>query len=127
MDGTARDLCGLHGSYRLIDKTDLVLALLFDALARLAPERAVFVLDAPVSNSGRLAQRIRSFAQGCGFPAEATLVPNADALLWDKDCVATGDAIILNRCGGWVNLCRDIIETALPGFRFTDLSGRAIQ
>ena len=53
MDGTARDLCGLHGSYRLIDKTDLVLALLFDALARLAPERAVFVLDAPVSNSGR--------------------------------------------------------------------------
>lgn len=127
MDGTARDLCGLHGSYRLIDKTDLALALLFDALARLAPERAVFVLDAPVSNSGRLAQHIRSFAQGCGFPAEATLVPNADALLWDKDCVATGDAIILNRCGGWVNLCRDIIETALPGFRFTDLSGRAIQ
>lgn len=123
MDGTARDLCGLHGSYRLIDKTGPALGLLFDALERLGPARAVFVFDAPVSNSGRLRQKVLDVAKERHFPAEAELASNADAVLWDKDCVATGDAIILNRCGGWVNLCRNIIETALPDFSFTDLSG----
>ena len=31
MDGSARDLCGLHGSYRLIDKTDSAISLLLEA------------------------------------------------------------------------------------------------
>lgn len=124
MDGSVRDLCGLHGSYRLIDKTDSAISLLLDALACLQPDRSVLVLDAPVSNSGRLSQRLVARAQERNLPLEPLLVPNADALLWDKDCVATGDAIILNRCRGWVNLCRTIIETALPDFTFTDLSGR---
>lgn len=124
MDGTVRDLCGLHGTYRLIDKTYTALSLIWDTLSERKAEKAVFYLDAPVSNSGRLKQEIIRTAGERGIPAEVETVPNADVLLWEKDGVVTTDAIILNRCRGWVNLAAEIIQERLPEQKVIDLSGR---
>lgn len=63
MDGTYRDLAGLRGTYRLIDKTDAAIRLILSELQRLSVNRAVFWLDAPVSNSGRLKTRIAEIAE----------------------------------------------------------------
>lgn len=122
MDGTIRDLCGLHGTYRLIDKTQTALSLIWEALAEREAGKAIFYLDAPVSNSGRLKQEILRTGEESGIPAEAETVPNADALLWDKDGVVTTDAIILNRCQGWINLAAEIIQGKLKEQRIVNLS-----
>ncbi len=122
MDGTIRDLCGLHGTYRLIDKTQTALSLIWEALAERKVGKAIFYLDAPVSNSGRLKQEILRTGGERGIPVEAETVPNADALLWDKDGVVTTDAIILNRCQGWVNLAAEIVQGKLAGQKIVNLS-----
>ena len=123
MDGTARDLCGLHGTYRLIDKTEPAVCLILEELRRRGAASAWFWLDAPVSNSGRLRGEIVRLAREMDFPAEVQLVPNADAMLWEQDCAVTSDAVILDRCGSWVNLAREIIDARLPGRCFVKLDG----
>ena len=52
MDGTIRDLAGLRGTYRLVDETRKSVEIIADALETLKAQKAVFYLDAPVSNSG---------------------------------------------------------------------------
>ena len=54
MDGNIRDLAGLRGTYKLIDKTDRAIDLIGQELEKLKVSKAVFYLDKPVSNSGRL-------------------------------------------------------------------------
>lgn len=46
----------------------------------------------------------------------AEVVPDPDALLREPGSViATADAGILDRCGAWVNLAREIVEAEVPG------------
>ncbi|MDE6539560.1 MAG: DUF434 domain-containing protein [Ruminococcus sp.] len=104
MDGTIRDLAGLRGSYRLIDKTDMALQALADALTELSIEKAVFYLDKPVSNSGRLKKKILDSMTGRPFETEAYTENAVDPILENKENVITADAIILDRCGSWFNI-----------------------
>ncbi len=46
------DWAALRGTYRLIDKTDTAIMLIGKYLERNEVDKAVFYLDAPVSNSG---------------------------------------------------------------------------
>ena len=62
MDGTIRDLAGLRGTYRLIDKTDIAIKLIGETLEKSKVKKAIFYLDAPISNSGNLKRAdIRDF------------------------------------------------------------------
>lgn len=110
MDGTIRDLAGLRGTYRLIDKTDLAIERIGKRLSELGIAKAVFYLDAPVSNSGRLKARIDSLLSACPFEVRVELTGNADVVLEKKDMVITSDAIILDKCKSWINLASDIID-----------------
>lgn len=128
MDGTVRDLCGLHGTYRLIDKTDRAIGILADAFKAHRIDQAIFYLDAPVSNSARLKVRILEVMNAHGIKAEAHLVNNADAMLWEQENVVTSDAIILNRCISWTNLGAEILRKNMPDAVLTDLSaGKAAE
>ena len=111
MDGTIRDLAGLRGSYRLIDKTDTALQAIADALENLKAEKAVFYLDKPVSNSGRLKQKIIEAMSGRPFVTEAYTENAVDPILEKKSNVITADAIILDRCENWYNLTEYILKT----------------
>lgn len=117
MDGTVRDLAGLRGTYKLIDKTDTAIRLIAEKLTEKGFKKAVFYIDKPVSNTGRLKQRILEIMADYPVDVSAELVDNADVVLWEKDCVISSDAIILDKCISWVNfaneICRDI-ETANP-------------
>ena len=114
MDGAYRDLAGLRGTYRLIEKTDEAIGLLFACLRRLETGNAVFLLDAPVSNSGRLKTRIAEIAEKERFPAEITLTESADKVLYGRANVITSDSAVLDRCESWVNLC-GLILPDIPG------------
>ena len=100
MDGTIRDLAGLRGSYRIVDKTVRAVELLVDRLEELDVWDALFYLDQQVSNSGRLR-----------------------ALLSRLENVVTTDAIILDKCGSWYNLNQGLIEQAVPDAWIFRLAG----
>ncbi len=121
MDGTVRDLAGLRGSYRLIDKTDTAIRMIGEQLTGMKIGRTVFYLDSPVSNTGRLKKRIEESLSGYPFEVAAELVNNADPILEGKDYVVTSDAIILNRCRGWINFAWEIINSRLPDTVLIDL------
>lgn len=102
-DGVHRDLASVHGTWRRVAQTDSAI----DAMASaLAPAREVTVLlDRPVSNSGRLAARMRQLAEAGGWPwrVELSLSPDRE-LAASSAIVATGDARILDACERWVDV-----------------------
>ena len=108
MDGTIRDLAGLRGSYRIVDKTVRAVELL---LARL---EALFYLDRQVSNSGRLRALLLDKAAERSVQIQVELHPSVDGVLSRLENVVTTDAIIQDKCGSWYNLNRGIIEEAVP-------------
>lgn len=120
MDGTIRDLAGLRGTYRLIDKTDHAITEIGRALDEKKIKKAVFYLDAPVSNSGRLKQRICDLLESANFEVQVEIINNVDSVLEKLDHVITGDAIILDKCISWFNLTRIIIENTIGEYPYVD-------
>ena len=62
-DGLIRDLAGLRGTYKLIDKTDIALDYMFKFLKSIDVQHINIYLDSPVSNSGNLKIRILEYAE----------------------------------------------------------------
>lgn len=114
-DGVIRDLAGLRGTYRIIDKTDYAIILIKQMLIELGVKGVKFFLDAPVSNSGRLKTRILEIFTSGNIVVEVELVPNADVILSELEGVVTADSIILDECKSWVNLSREIIQRYIEG------------
>ena len=109
-DGVLRDLAGLRGTYRVIDKTQTAIELLLRQLELLHISKAVFYLDAPVSNSGRLSGMILQCAKGYNISVQTQIIPDVDRVLEQMEGVISGDAIILNRCNSWLNVVPTIAE-----------------
>lgn len=113
MDGTIRDLAGLRGTYKLIDKTDIAINLIGEKLYELKVNKVVFYLDSPISNSGRLKMKILELLNKYSYNVEVYLVNNADIILEKLENVITSDAIILDKCKSWINLALNIIDESL--------------
>jgi|BioPla2DNA2_1021312.scaffolds.fasta_scaffold03706_4 hypothetical protein len=120
-DGVLRDLAGLRGTYRIIDKTQVALEIIGKSLNDLLVPAVMFFLDSPVSNSGRLGSKILEYSYHWNIPVEVELVPNADVVLSNMNRIATSDAIILDSCTGWFNLSRKIIEDHISYAWIVDL------
>lgn len=110
-----RDLAGLRGTYSVIRETEAALDLVGRCFRDLSVPEAVFYLDRPVSNSGRLRSRILAHARDWGIPVRVELVPNSDVVLAPMARVVTGDSVILDRCGSWLNLSRKIVGDYIGG------------
>lgn len=111
-DGVLRDMASVHGSYRRVAATERALELLVGVLAEARPSRVHWLVDRPVSNSGRLAEQIRDLDPGLEGMAWAVDTPmDADpVLLASSDVVASGDANVLDRCGPWVDLPDSVLD-----------------
>ena len=121
MDGTVRDLAGLHGTYRLIPQTDEGIKMLIKALSALRVSKAVIYLDKPVSNSGRLKQRIYELAENIPFELEVLTEDAIDSILKTKPIIASADAIILDECSKWFNINRYIVDTYIGSYPYVDI------
>jgi len=91
----------------------------------------LWLLDSPVSNSGRLKTLIGELAQKNGWNGfdklttgwEIRLSINPDAELIKTDLTAaSSDSVVLDGCKRWVNLARAIIEEKVPEAQLVDLS-----
>ncbi|MGN0193713.1 MAG: DUF434 domain-containing protein [Pseudoramibacter sp.] len=103
MDGAVRDLAALRGTYRLIPETDFAIRTLFRFLKSVHPAGAVVLLDAPMSNSGRLREAMIKANATYRLPLAVPLIRGVDAELAAHSAVLTADSGILDRCESWVN------------------------
>lgn len=120
-DQVIRDLAGLRGTYRIIDKTDAALNLIGKTFRDLAVTTVKFYLDSPVSNSGRLKSKILEYSDLWGIPVEVELIDNVDSVLSGQERIVTSDSIILDKCKSWFNLSRKIIEDYIRDAWIIDL------
>lgn len=125
MDGTIRDMAGLRGSYRIVDKTVWGVELLLAKLDELHVREALFYLDQQVSNSGRLRALLLDKAEGHSTTVHVELHPSVDGQLARMEHVVTADAIILDKCGSWYNLNRYIIQRSIPDAWILQLDARS--
>jgi hypothetical protein len=122
-DGCCRDVAGIHRRYRKVQETIPALQLIGELTADWGVSRCQWLLDKPVSNSGRLNTLILEAAADAGCVWQVVLAPDPDRLLAQTDhIVATSDSVILDRCQRWFNLARLAIARRIPHARLVDLS-----
>jgi hypothetical protein len=122
-DGCCRDLASLHGTYRKVDETIPAIFLINEFLKDAGAGDTLWLLDKPVSNSGRLKTLIRELAEENGWNCEVELTISPDYVLINTaDIAASSDSVVLDGCKRWVNLSRAIIEQKISKSRIINLS-----
>ena len=113
-DGVLRDVAGLHGTYRIIDKTVKAIELILLTLSNLDVRNATFILDKPVSNSGSLKQLILEISRNFNLEVVAELDMNPDQIFVDKENVISSDGPVILRSSSWFNLNSMIVRDMIP-------------
>jgi hypothetical protein len=122
-DGCIRDLSSVHGSYRAVDETETAIQLIGEALENLHPKSVEWLLDSPISNSGRLAQRLRDLAGAKGWNWQVETLFNPDAAISkSKRVVISSDSHILDGSERWLNFNRCLVAERLADSWLIDLS-----
>ena len=113
-DGVLRDVAGLHGTYRIIDKTEKAIELILQTLSNLDVRNATFILDKPVSNSGSLKQLILEISRNFNLKVVVELDMNPDQIFVDKENVISSDGPVILRSSSWFNLNSMIVRDMIP-------------
>jgi len=122
-DGCFRDLASIHGTYRKVTETIPAVRMIGEFLQELNIGKVLYLLDSPVSNSGRLKTLIGELADKNNWDWNVELLLSPDAELKKTDAVvASSDSVILDGCRQWVNLATAIIERKLPTAWIIDLA-----
>ena len=121
-DGCCRDLASIHGTYRRVSETQPAIELIGGFLQQIGVARALWLLDSPVSNSGRLKTLIREMAEKNEWDWQIELVTSPDAvLIKGEKIVASSDSVVLDKCVKWVDLAGEIIKNRIPAAKIIDL------
>jgi hypothetical protein len=111
-DGCVRDMASMHGSWRKVAETRPAAEIVGRFLADRGIAASSWLLDSPVSNSGRLAQLLREVGAAHDWPWTVDTVPNPDAVLAESSAIVlTADSVILDRCERWFNIGAELIHS----------------
>ena len=122
-DGCFRDLASIHGTYRKVAETIPAVELIGRFLLQIGAGKALWLLDRPVSNSGRLKTLIGELADKNNWNWEIQLLLSPDAELIKTDqIVASSDSVILDGCRKWTNLAAEIVKQKIHSATIIDLS-----
>ena len=109
-DGVLRDLASFHGHFKHVEETEPAIELLGGWLDQQAPSEVVVFLDRPVSNSGRLAARLRAAAERRACPWAVSLVDSPDReLRAGTAIVGSADSVVIDGSARWTNIARDVV------------------
>ncbi len=104
-DGAIRDLAGQSANFRLTEASRLAVDLIFRFLRQFRPAGALFFFDAPISQSGILAQFYRREMEALGLPGTSRAVPVPEReFLYEEAIVASSDSAVLEKASRWVDL-----------------------
>jgi hypothetical protein len=124
-DGALRDMASMHGSYRPVEETHPAIAAIAKVLEDQQVEDCRWLLDAPVSNSGRLGTILRAFAAEHDQPWMVEVVRDPDKLLVAAPVdvlVASADSQIMDGAPRTWQLARETVEGMRPTRWILDLS-----
>ncbi len=97
-DGFVRDISGLSGSFKKTETTEKAIQFIISAIKQIKPRQTVFLLDAPISNSGKLAEEIRNRLKQENLSGDATAVKVPERILIGfPGVIATSDTAIIDR------------------------------
>lgn len=123
-DGCHRDLASIHGTYRGVEETDPAVTHIGRVLQEVHSGPVTWYFDAPVSNSGRLAARLRELAAQRSWDWRIEVVADPDRTLAESGAVvASSDSWVLDHSMAWINLARVVIESRVPEASVLDLGG----
>jgi hypothetical protein len=97
-DGFVRDISGLSGGFKKTETTEKAIQFIINAIKQIKPRQTIFLLDAPISKSGKLAEEIRDRLMQANLPGDAAalMVPEK-ILIGFPGVVATSDTAIIDR------------------------------
>jgi hypothetical protein len=122
-DGCFRDLASIHGTYRKVTETIPAIKLIGDFLEEYGINKTLWLLDSPVSNSGRLKTLIAELARENNWDWDIQLLLSPDAELRKTELiVASSDSVVLDGCKQWTNLAADIITHKIKNSWVVDFS-----
>jgi hypothetical protein len=122
-DGCYRDMASMHGCYRKVSETIPAMHIAGELLEQWNAAACHWLLDQPVSNSGRLKQLLQEVNEQHQWSWRAELVPNPDnTLLQTVHIVATSDSHILDQVQRWFNFAKLAIDLRIPEAWIVDLS-----
>ncbi|WP_367391698.1 DUF434 domain-containing protein [Lewinella sp. LCG006] len=114
-DGCLRDISSVHGSYKHIQQTSEAIKLIGDVLQTLEVAHVKWLLDQPISNSGRLRVFLEEISADHDFPWEVELCFDPDKVLAvSPHIVVSADGWVIDQAEQWFNLGAYIIEHHLP-------------
>jgi hypothetical protein len=97
-DGIIRDISGLSGSFKKTETIDKAIQFIIDAIKRMKPRRTLFLFDAPISMSGKLAQEVRNQLKKENLKGEAMAVKVPEKILIGfRGVIATSDTAIIEQ------------------------------
>jgi hypothetical protein len=121
-DRCCRDLASVWGTYRRIDETGPALDLILGTLRQAGIGEVDWLLDRPVSNSGRLKGLIAErLPPGNRWRIELCADPDRELIVSTRPVVSS-DARVLDGCSCSLDLASEIILGCLPDAWVVDLS-----
>ena len=115
-DGFIRDISGLSGKFKKTEKTEEAIHLIINALKKLKPSQTLFLFDAPISMSGKLAQEVKRQLKKENLQGDAFAVKVPEKILIGyPGVIATSDTAIIDQSKKVLDLAGDIIRN--PQFR----------
>ena len=122
-DGVIRDVAGISHRYHISSLTREAIDSTVLLLKVYPPRETLFLLDAPIRQSGELAALLRVGLKNLGLPGDAQTVkvPEAD-LVVPHAVVATSDSAVLDRAEQAVDLAGAVIRSLGRPLRMIDFT-----
>lgn len=96
-DAFIRDIAGVSGGYKETAETGQALQLIIDLLRSAAPTEVRFLLDAPISKSGDLANRIRAMMEEHAIHGDASAVKVPERIMAKYEgIIASSDTAVID-------------------------------
>ena len=109
-DGFIRDISGLSGRFKMTETTDNAIRLIIHALKNMKPRQTLFLFDAPISRSGKLAQEVRKQLRKENLPGDALAVKVPEkVLIGFQGVIATSDTAIIDQSKKLLDLAGHIL------------------
>jgi hypothetical protein len=110
-DGFVRDISGLSGSFKQSKTTEKAIQLITNVLKKWKPHKTLFLLDAPISMSGKLAQEFRNKLKREYLPGDALAVKVPEKILIGfPGVISTSDTAIIDQSRKILDLAGYIIR-----------------
>jgi hypothetical protein len=122
-DGVIRDVAGISHRYHISPLTHEAIDSTLLLLKGYQPRETLFLLDAPIRQSGELAALLRTALHNLGLPGDARTVKVPEADLVDPHAVvATSDSAVLDRAEQAVDLAGAVIRAMGRPLRMIDFT-----